>query len=612
MSGLPSKLKRALLNIGTIMQSDLQHVMRNVIAAIVVVGLVMTPPLYAWFNTLAFWDPYSNTGNLEVAVANNDAGYKPDGIPISIEAGDEVVSALRANDQFKWVFTDEESALNSLKAGDCYAAIVIPEDFSEKLLSFLTDDAKSAEISYYTNERENAIAPKVTNIGATTLQEDISKEFTSTVIDVSLGSATDIAAYMSGNGIASVGGEISSKMGLAIQSLQTASATTEAFSVLVGASSELCSSMAGMLGGLDTTIESLPPLVEQSQRELEQVDSLIGKLEDAIRSLQDGGAIAGIAQDALGSAQGSVNSARSAIASAQSNSSQLKGTFETLSGDLTAIKTSLDETSEELSSTAASISETKQQLDDALASDDLDKVRKVLGSDTTRLATYLTSPVTLDRHAVYAMDNNGSAMSPFYTSLSLWIGCIFLIALVSTTASPSLMRRLKDPTPAQLYLGRFGIFALLALVQATIVCLGNLLFLDIQCEHPLLYMLSGWVAAFVFCNLIYTLTVVFGNVGKALAIIGLVLQIGGSGGIFPIQLSAPIFQQIYPWLPFSHSMEAFQSCMAGIYGDQLWISLGLLLAFLIPSVLFGVILARPVSKLNRKMVEKLEETEVIA
>ena len=116
----------------------------------------------------------------------------------------------------------------------------------------------------------------------------------------------------------------------------------------------------------------------------------------------------------------------------------------------------------------------------------------------------------------------------------------------------------------------------------------------------------------VFTNLVYTLTVSFGNIGKALAIIGLVLQLAGAGGLMPVQmLSAPLFQEIYPWLPFAHSMPALEGAMAGIYGDQYLVQMGLLAAILVPSLILGLVLRRPVIRLNRWVLAKLDGTKFL-
>ena len=215
------------------------------------------------------------------------------------------------------------------------------------------------------------------------------------------------------------------------------------------------------------------------------------------------------------------------------------------------------------------------------------------------------------------MVDNGSAMSPFYTSLCLWIGAIFMVALMSVTVSPARQQALskkfgRAPRPAELYLGRYGVFGLIGLAQALVVGLGNVFFLGVECEHLVLYLAACCLASVVFTSLVYTLTVSFGNIGKAIAIIGLVLQLAGSGGLMPVQmLSAPLFDAIYPWLPFAHSMPALEGAMAGIYGNQYLVQMGLLAAFLVPSLILGLALRRPVVRLNDWVLAKLAETKFL-
>lgn len=79
----------------TIFTRDIRKIRTNVIALIVVLGVTVVPCLYAWFNIAASWDPYGNTGNLKVAVASVDEGYTGNLIPLQLNLGDQVLSALR-------------------------------------------------------------------------------------------------------------------------------------------------------------------------------------------------------------------------------------------------------------------------------------------------------------------------------------------------------------------------------------------------------------------------------------------------------------------------------------------------------------------------------------
>ena len=119
-------------------------------------GLALVPPMYAWFTTLGFWDPYDNTGNIKVAVASEDAGYTSDLIPTPINAGEQIIGKLRANDQFAWQFVSAEAAVEGVRSGEYYAALVIPKEFSRDLMTVFSDDITEPKIIYYDNEKENA------------------------------------------------------------------------------------------------------------------------------------------------------------------------------------------------------------------------------------------------------------------------------------------------------------------------------------------------------------------------------------------------------------------------------------------------------------------------
>ena len=160
-------------NIWQIFKRDVLRIRTNVIAMIVIMGVTVVPCLYAWFNIAGSWDPYSNTGNLKVAVASVDDGYEGSLIPIRINIGDQVLSSLRENTQMDWVFTSQENAVSGVQSGEYYAAIVIPKDFSDKMMSIFSDDIQKPNIIYYSNAKENAIAPKVTDKGASAIQNQI-------------------------------------------------------------------------------------------------------------------------------------------------------------------------------------------------------------------------------------------------------------------------------------------------------------------------------------------------------------------------------------------------------------------------------------------------------
>ena len=145
------------------------------------------PSIFTWYNVIACWNVLDNTGNLKVAGANSDEGYQSDLLPTKINEGDSVESALRANDQLDWVFTDEEDALAGARSGKYYAAVVIPQSFSSDMMSFYSDDAEHAELIFYEIEKKIAVAPRVTYQAASKVSAQVNTTFAETITEVDLG-----------------------------------------------------------------------------------------------------------------------------------------------------------------------------------------------------------------------------------------------------------------------------------------------------------------------------------------------------------------------------------------------------------------------------------------
>lgn len=734
-------------NIIAILKRDLSRIRGSVVALLVAVGLVIVPTLYAWFNIAGSWDPYGNTGNLKVAVANSDDGYMSDLIPVRVNIGDTVVSALRENDQLDWRFVSESDAVEGVRSGEYYAAVVIPENFSSRMMTVFSSDAEHAEIVYYENQKANAIAPRVTDKAASTVRQQIDETFAKTISDVGLATTSSLLEFMDGDQIAAYAGNLSGTLAGAITTLRDASGSVDEFAGLLQSSTGLLDStsdllasagaanedtealvgdaktgLSGMHDALDAAVAAINQSLKDSagdydaaakaideafgaadahvsltvtqlrdasadvakrasdmrdvqdnilavERDVEgsdlpeklkaelvqkidivantvgnvanQQELLAKHLSDAAASLETGAADARAkaqaVKDGIAEAKGSIGGVKDsynatlkqqisdlsdAVADVARRGSDmaddlgatvtdLSHAASALSDDLAGAHAVLTDASADLVSAADDLQRLKEGLDTAVTSGDLDRVRELIGSDPAALADALAAPVALDRQAVYHIKNYGSAMAPFYTTLSIWVAGIVLAAMLKANVDEADVKALGNPRLHELYLGRYAFFALLAFAQATLVCAGDLLFFGIQCEHPFQFMLVGWLAGFVFSNMIYTLTVSFGDIGKAIAVVLLVMQVAGSGGTFPIEMTADFFQAVYPFLPFTHAINAMHAAMAGAYGMEFWIELGTLSLYLIPSLALGLVFRRPVIRANRWIIEKLEETKLM-
>lgn len=293
--------------------------------------------------------------------------------------------------------------------------------------------------------------------------------------------------------------------------------------------------------------------------------------------------------------------------------------LEDLRADARAVKAALAETTDALGETAAllrpatekltaSLSETIDELQGLTADEYMDTLLTVLGGDPAVYGQYFPEMVQTSVNAVYPIANYGSAMTPFYTVLAIWVGGVILSSLIKIHARTE---GLIDPKPAELYFGRYLFFFVLSQIQAAVIVTGDLYILKVQCLHPGMMYLTASLTAFTFSLLIYSLAISFGDVGKAIVVVIMVMQIAGSSGTFPIELLPEIYQKFYRFFPFPYAIDAMRECICGMYGNYYWQQIGYLLLFAAAALVIGLLVRRPFMGLNHFMEEKLEETELL-
>ena len=249
-----------------------------------------------------------------------------------------------------------------------------------------------------------------------------------------------------------------------------------------------------------------------------------------------------------------------------------------------------------------------EQLGGASEEEMMDILVRFLGGDPDSLGAYFASPVTMETIAMYPVATYGSAMTPFYSTLAIWVGSTILVALVKVKASP---KNLENVQSYQLYFGRYLLFLLLAQIQAAIIVAGDLWLLKVNIVEPGLFFLAASFTATAFSLLIYSLTLAFGDVGKAVCVIVMVLQIAGSSGTFPIELLPDIYQKIYIFFPFPYAITAMREALAGMYGTAYMAALAKLILFMLEGLLIGLVIRIPFVKLNHFGDERREDTELM-
>lgn len=185
-------------NVWSIVARDVRRLLRVPAAWVIVFGLAVLPAFYAWVNIIGFWDPYGNTANVQVSVANLDAGTDKEPIA-GTNLGDQIVASLQGNHELGWVFADEDSAMEDVRSGRSYAAIVIPEDFSDRLAGLIAGDDERPALEYYVNEKASPIAPKVTDTAANTVDRQVNATFVSTVSEVVVQAVNQAGDQVSGD-----------------------------------------------------------------------------------------------------------------------------------------------------------------------------------------------------------------------------------------------------------------------------------------------------------------------------------------------------------------------------------------------------------------------------
>ena len=320
--------------------------------------------------------------------------------------------------------------------------------------------------------------------------------------------------------------------------------------------------------------DSLVPLINQS---LDSTSQALLQASNLMSSMSD--TLAGM---------GNVFGALEMTASASDNS-------------LTNTKDVLDALSERLTTTIDKVTNAKEDEKVKILMD-------TLTGDPDRYAAYFSSPVNITSNAVYPVENYGSSVTPFYTALAIWVGALILTAVMK--ARPD-KKKYPGSTSAQRFFGRFLTFLTLAELQTLVTVLGNLYLFKIQCLHPFYYWLACAIAAFTFTILIYSLVVAFHDVGKAIAVVLVVIQIAGSSGTYPIEVLPEFFRKVYIFFPFPYAINAMRETIGGMYGHDYAFYLMQLSVFILVALGIGLLVQKPLHELSHFMEKRMHDTEMM-
>ncbi|QDP99293.1 YhgE/Pip domain-containing protein [Lysinibacillus fusiformis] len=768
-------MKDTFQHVFKIYKRDIHNILTNWVVAVIIGGLLFLPSLYAWLNIYASMDPYAHTANMKIAVVNEDTGTTVKGQDIDV--GKELVVNLTTNKNFAWHFTSRQKAIAELNNGDYFAVIIVPNDFSEKLTSILSDKPSKAHIDYYVNEKINPIAPKITSKGASVLTQQVSSEFIATVngtlfsIFNTLGlemeqdipdfrkfenyiftieqHLPDIESFLTQTaedaqqaeklmnrattqipevqtmtndglttiqnglqlindanavftklspiikkdleavqnlanqftqlfeklehvnldttGLTQVKENIQNQLNVSLQKVNSSIQTLEALQKLTQADAatrkqlenELQNVLTSLqqsdsetvinqlnnkqiipqLESIQSALQANPSLTDYSFNSLtalNELKTLLSALSGNIQQLssvdketikKDIADVQEVAQNAasnineflnyyinqlepqifttLTTAKNTLTNAAAMLTKVQSIIPQATQLLSNAQKKLSTAQNTLTVAQSDFPTLSKKIIELANKLRTLENEADLAEIVQLLKNDVNAERDFFEEPIKLEEHRMFPIANYGTAMTPFYTVLSIWVGCLLLISLLAVN-----IHQTEQYSIREIYFGRLLTFATISFIQTLIITIGDIILLDGSISAPYYFILFGLFISFVFVTVVYTLVSVFGNVGKALAIVMLVLQIAGSGGTYPVELLPTFFQSINPFLPFTYAIEMMREAVGGIIWSKVWIDLTFLLGFWLFFILFGFFLKKLLREKMELLMNKTRRSDI--
>ncbi|WP_277668400.1 YhgE/Pip domain-containing protein [Caproiciproducens galactitolivorans] len=708
---------------------DLKTIARSISVIIIMVGLCLLPSLYAWINIYACWDPYSNTGNLPVAVVNKDQGTVYNGKVINV--GKSVIEELEKNESIGWVFVSEWQGNYGLNEGKYYALIEIPDDFSSKLVTLTTSTPQKPAISYRVNMKLNSIATKITDAAKNKLISTIKTSFVKTVTEEALNELkseinssnlktsrirelkntltqtnSDIARLKKHISAANEDSEkLQQYLNQCITTLPKVTEQLNSLQNITDANKSLTQqtkqTIQTISSDLNADIQNLTELNNRNQQmisTLQQINSnsinkdVIGVMEqcsslcnsvhimlkadaEQIRTLNTNYKLTTLSllesslkyadrlvvseRDALDkqipllradTSKASINAALNSLSEISneitkqtqdvSNNIQVNGR-PLLNSLVDSLNAKLDDANNlaELgkaiqpqlnalavfggASSRLSVSQANRLNDnlttlqndldrlnskiDDVTIEDIDQLIDLTENNPSEISDFLSSPIEVKEETVYNTDTFGVGLTPFYTVLAIWVGALLSCALLTVECENTvggIKLNLK-----QKHFGKMLLFLSLSLIQSTIVTLGDVFLLGVNPADFGLLMGISVLTSITFTVMIFTLVSLFGNVGKAIAMVMMVFQIAGAGGIYPIQTNPEIFGKLQPLWPFTYAINCYREAIAGPVWSSVQYNIRALLIFL-GTFLILAVLKKPFHKLNTRMEEIYQRAQI--
>lgn len=667
--------KGSFSNIFAVIKSDMKRLSKSVVAVVCVFGLALIPCLYAWFNIMSNWDPYTedSTKNLKIAVASEDLGTNFLGIDFNV--GNIIIERLEANNQINWQFPgSSQELLDGLNSGEYYAGLVIPADFSEKILSFTEGEVEKANIIFYDNQKLNAVASRVTDRAKGIVEDEINGIFLATIVDemstfTSVFSGMGIDANASLDELNEQLENIKADLRTYISIMDSMSSVTQSAATVTTMANQLLPDVLNLLSESRETVANMQDRLATTKEDViyagDAIRNTSEEIRNAIERLDE--ATGGDAASAGGSyvdwdaiyGEGGINDYEgeilddlyydinkqlhdsairfdeilqqtnidgnlvASIATLQESLANLDSLLATIQDDIGGQAMTLSQFTQALNACTISINGTKEvmgymydmveslqaNVNDLRSSESLSELFDLMSNDVAGLVDYLSSPANLEVVKVYPLEHFGSGMAPFYTVLSIYASALLSVSLMHTRIKRK--DEFPDITNTQSFFGRYFIFFAIGQFTALITVLGNLYYIGIQCYDPFLYWLAAAITSLLFTLMNYGLVYAFGNIGEALSIIILVVQVAGSGATYPMEMLPNFFRSLYPVMPFNYAMNAMRETIAGSYDHVYLKCILVLLLMCIIFVFIGIFGGKLFDPIRARFDRSKEKTGIM-
>lgn len=602
-------------NVLEIIKNDFKSAFSNPIVTIVLIGLIILPSLYALLNIEACWDPYGNTGDVVFAIANLDEGASFEGKDINV--GNELVNDLKNNDKFKWTFVDEDELRNGVYKGDYYAGIIIPKNLSENLVSITGDDPQQAKLEYIVNMKENPVAAKLTDSGSNAVYNALNAKIVEIINLAAYGKLGELQEGLASGASKLANGGSQLQAGSAKISSGANQVASGVDQVEDGASqvedgaSQVQQGASDVNAGADSVKDGSAKVKEgasQVQQGSEELESAVDPSlipEGPVKEYAEGNVK--LANGTSQVADGASQLADGSVALAEGSSKLANGSSDLASGSVQLAGGSVDLAKGSLSLAAGSqllSNAATQALFTAAGSlaSSAESLGSITGINETILGDYFYAPVKLDRHELFSVPDYGSQVSPFYLVLSMWVGALITCAMLKPGTSEG-----TKYSPLEMYAGKVVIFLIMSLLQATVTIIGAHI-LGIYIENEILFALSCYLVSAIFMLLVYSIVSALGDVGKAIAVVLLVIQISGTGGIYPVEIMAKFFNVMNPYLPMTYAITLIREAQLGLIWSNYTPALIILLGIGLATVVVMLIIKEKADKATHYFEERLEDS----